>query len=123
MSFNPQTGDLLVCMNGAMTGAGTNYPRSGVGGYVGALNVSTNTIDWRLTWPAATYGSGCQSGVLSTAGGLVFTSSFGQEPFGQSTPTTAPFGGSFFAFDAKTGNSCSISKTRASSRRRLSRTR
>lgn len=102
MSFDPQTGDLVVCMNGAMTGAGTNYPTSGIGGYVGALDISTNTIAWENTWPATTYGSGCESGVLSTAGGLVFTSSFGQEPFGQST-TTAPFGGTFFAYDAATG--------------------
>jgi quinohemoprotein ethanol dehydrogenase len=101
MSFDPQTNDLYVCANGAMTGAGGSYPQTGIGGYVSALNMSTNKLDWQLVWPAEQYG-GCLSGVLSTAGGLVFTSSFGQAVFGSSL-VTQPFGGSFYAYDAKTG--------------------
>ncbi len=101
MSFDQQTGDLILCLNGAMTGAGSSYPTAGTGGFVVALNVATNTIDWKNTWSAAQYGS-CESGVLSTAGGLVFTASFGQATFGSSAPSQ-PFGGSFYAYDAKTG--------------------
>lgn len=101
MSFDPQTNDLYLCMNGALTGAGSGYPSAGVGGYVDALNVATNKLDWQLVWPAAQYGS-CESGVLTTAGGLVFTASFGQATFGVSH-VSQPFGGSLYAYDAKTG--------------------
>jgi glucose dehydrogenase len=103
MSFDPQTNDLYVCTNGQMTGAGSSYPASGIGGYVTALNVTTNTLDWQHIWPAEQYSS-CFSGVLATAGGVVFTASLGQPPRAATSGIVKQnFGGSFYAYDAITG--------------------
>jgi glucose dehydrogenase len=103
MSFNPVTNDLYVCQNGQMTGAGNPYPASGIGGYISALNVTTNKLDWQHIWPAEQYSS-CFSGTLSTAGGVMFTASLGQPPRSQTAATVkSTFGGSFYAYDAKTG--------------------
>jgi PQQ-dependent dehydrogenase (methanol/ethanol family) len=103
MSLDPQTGNLFVCANGSFYGAGGNFPTGGVAGYVSALNITTNKLAWRLDWQADKQGT-CFSGVLSTAGGLVFAGSMGQ-PAVASTAALVPnpFGGTFFAYDSKTG--------------------
>jgi len=103
MSLNPQTGDLYICANGSFFGAGGNFPVSGIGGYVAALDVATNKLDWRLDWQADKQGT-CFSGILTTAGGLVFTGSMGQPPRAVTASLVSKnFGGTFYAYDAKTG--------------------
>jgi glucose dehydrogenase len=110
MSYSPVTNDLYVCANVTwqsqenvsptsqstqyLTGGG--WTTVGESGTVTALNMSTNKIDWQKQYQANQDGA-CYSGVLSTAGGLVFTASRGQ------TDTTPGFGGTFYAYDAKTG--------------------
>jgi len=103
MSFDPSTNDLIVCANGALNGAGGMFPTLGTGGYLTALNLGTNTVDWQDTFQASTQGV-CYSGVLSTAGNVVFVGSTGQAPLVATAATVPkPFGGYFYAYDAKTG--------------------
>jgi glucose dehydrogenase len=103
MSVDPQTGDLYICANGSLYNAGGHFPTSGVSGYVSALNVTTNKLDWQNVWIASGQGT-CFSGVLSTAGGLVFTGSMGQPPLASTAALVSrTFGGTFYAYDASTG--------------------
>jgi glucose dehydrogenase len=103
MSFDPSTNDLIVCANGALNGLGGLFPTLGTGGYLTALNLGTNTVDWQDTFQASSQGV-CYSGVLSTAGNVVFVSSTGQAPLVATASTVPkPFGGYFYAYDAKTG--------------------
>ncbi len=111
MSFDPQTNDLYVCANVtwqsqenvSATSTNTQYLTGGgwttVGesGTVSALNMTTNKLDWQKQYQATSDGA-CYSGALTTAGGLVFVASRGQA---SGVPT--PFGGTFYAYDAKTG--------------------
>ena len=60
-------------------------PTQGTAGYVTALNMTTNKIDWQVEWPASV--GACRSGVLSTAGGVVFAASWGDATRG--SPTTS----------------------------------
>jgi alcohol dehydrogenase (cytochrome c)/quinohemoprotein ethanol dehydrogenase len=103
MSLDPQTGHLYVCANGALYGAGGGTPTAGVSGYISALNVATNKLDWQVVWQAGTQGT-CYGGVLSTAGGLVFAGSMGQPPRAVTAPLVSKtFGGTFYAYDATSG--------------------
>lgn len=111
MSYDPQTNDLYVCANVTfqsmentsptsstttyLTGGG--WTTSGESGTVSAINVSNNTMSWQKKYQASNNGA-CYSGVLTTAGGLAFVSSRGQ-----TSGVPKPFGGSFYAYDAKTG--------------------
>jgi len=110
MSYDPQTNDLLVCARSRIRGyenvGPTNYNittlsglTAGDVGGVSALNMSTNTIDWQVQYDGATQGP-CYSGVVSTAGGLVFSASQGNAPVAGSSTGV---GGTFYAYDAKTG--------------------
>ena len=108
MSFNPTTNDLYVCANVSYLATENASPTSqiqstiqgnpltGPGGTVSALNLTTNKLVWQKDYQAPTDGT-CYSGTLATAGGLVFSSSRGNQ--GASVPTP----GTFYAYDAKTG--------------------
>jgi quinohemoprotein ethanol dehydrogenase len=79
-------------------------PTTGTAGYVTALNMTTNKIDWQVEWPASV--GACRSGVLSTAGGVVFAASWGDATRGSPAliPLGAPpYGGWIYAYDATTG--------------------
>jgi quinohemoprotein ethanol dehydrogenase len=103
MSFNPQTGDLYICANGALQNAGGPFPTSGTSGTVSALNLSTNHLDWQHVWMADKQGP-CYSGMLSTASGVVFVVSNGQAALASSASKgVSPFPGALYAYDAKTG--------------------
>jgi quinohemoprotein ethanol dehydrogenase len=103
MSLDPKTGDLYICANGALYGAGGGAPTSGVSGTISALNVATNKLAWQNVWQADTQGT-CYSGVLSTSGGLVFAGSMGQPPRAVTAQLVSKnFGGTFYAYDAKSG--------------------
>jgi hypothetical protein len=125
-AFDPQTNSLYICAQIQSIGTENRSPVDyraqsvgtghGAGGTVTALDMGTNKITWQVTWgatptylPAANttapnppssnpYGN-CYSGVLTTGGGLVFTSS---SPFGNVSPVPA-VPGNIFAYDAKTG--------------------
>jgi len=117
-SYSPQTNYLYICaQNGVQLKELVNStsdsvstitvdPRSsavpGVGGSIVALDMATNKIVWRHDYQGVT-DSDCYSGVLSTAGGLVFTASKGNT-YQANTPGAATFGGTFYAYDAKTGS-------------------
>jgi quinohemoprotein ethanol dehydrogenase len=108
MSFDPQTNDLYVCAQVSYIATENTTPTSqvvstiqgqpltGETGTVSALNLTTNKLMWQKQYQANTDGS-CYSGTLSTAGGLVFTASKGNPGY------STPFGGTFYAYDAKTG--------------------
>jgi glucose dehydrogenase len=115
-SYDPMTHDYYVCSRMSLymleNASPTDYhllgiegePTAGTVGYVTALNVTTNKVDWQVQWPASV--GSCRSGVLSTAGGVVFASSWGDATRGD--PSTIPlgappYGGQMFAYDAKTG--------------------
>jgi glucose dehydrogenase len=103
MSVDPDTGDLYICANGALYGAGGGTPTAGISGTISALNVATNKLDWQNVWQADTQGT-CYGGVLSTAGGLVFAGSMGQPPRAVTAQLVSKtFGGTFYAYDSKTG--------------------
>jgi mono/diheme cytochrome c family protein len=117
MSFNPQTNDLYVCANVTYQSmenvsptdqshryeTGGGWTTKGESGTVSALNVATNKLAWQNVWQATTQGT-CYSGVLSTAGGLVFVGSMGQPPRAVTAQLVSKnFGGWFYAYDAKTG--------------------
>jgi quinohemoprotein ethanol dehydrogenase len=111
MSFDPATNDLYVCANVTFQSDENKSPKTqvttyqtgggwtshGESGTVTALNVTNNTLAWQVKYNAANNGA-CYSGAMSTAGGLVFVSSRGQ-----SSGVPKPFGGTFYALDAKTG--------------------
>ena len=111
MSYSPQTNDLYVCANVTFQSTenvsdtdqshkyetGGGWTTNGLSGTVSALNVSTNKLDWQKKYDASNNGA-CYSGVLSTAAGLVFVSSRGQ-----TSGVPKKFGGTFYAYDAKTG--------------------
>ena len=104
-SIDPRTGDLYICANASLFNAGHSFPTSGPAGYVAALNVAKNKLEWRVTWQANSSGACFGGGMLSTAGGLVFASSIGQP----AVLTTArfisqSFGGTFYAFAAQNGH-------------------
>ena len=118
-SFDPMTNSVYVCgnvnayggedasnssgnsvLNLSGNAAGENPSR--IISVLSSLNVSTNTINWQQNWIASSpvsatfpaYGPGaCETGVLSTAGGLVFVA--GQ---GSANP-----GSTLLAIDANTG--------------------
>jgi len=109
MSFDPQTNDMYVCTH--VTGIATrnaspaafaqSVTHSGLTGRVGSLsavNMTNNTMDWQVLYNTRNHDAQCYSGVLSTAGGLVFTA-ISSSPGG----ITGYTGGKLFAYDAKTG--------------------
>jgi len=118
MSYSPQTNDLYVCANVTMqatenrspTDYHQNYittgtvPAAGWAGSVTAVNMATNKMDWQKQWMAEKDGA-CYSGILSTAGGLVFTASKGNSTASVATLNSrgTAYGGYVYALDAKTG--------------------
>jgi glucose dehydrogenase len=78
-------------------------PTAGTVGYLTALNMSTNKVDWQVPLPVSV--GSCRSGVLSTAGGVVFAGSYGDiTRVPTSIPLNAPYNaGWLYAYDAKTG--------------------
>jgi glucose dehydrogenase len=115
MSFSPQTNDLYICAKETLVAVANRSPTdwnqltiTGTDpeftGSVTALNMATNKIDWQVKYKGATDGA-CWSGAISTAGGLVFTASQGQNDATLATLRDAgkPYGGSIYAYDAKTG--------------------
>jgi outer membrane protein assembly factor BamB len=111
-SYDPQTNYLYLCTMYSIqlketvsptdpTTLGlSSDPRAGVvpgtGGRVVALDMGTNKIAWNVNYIGNTDES-CLSGVLSTAGGLVFVPSRGN------TYVAPYFGGTLYAYDAQTG--------------------
>ena len=111
-SYDPQTGDMYVCANSAIVAEANTGPASSVllntegtlGGVVAAVNMQTNKLVWSVDWPNNA-GSICDTGAISTAGGVVFTASEGNTtvtPAAQ-TANDPPWGGVVYALDAKTG--------------------
>jgi len=121
MAYNPTTNDLYVCANVSWQSMENLTPKSqshryatgggwttvGESGTVSALNVSTNKLDWQVKYQGSNDGA-CYSGVLSTAGGLVFVSSRGQ-----TSGVPKPFGGKFYAYNAKTGKQLFMFKNKS----------
>jgi glucose dehydrogenase len=119
MSFDPQTGELYVCANVTMfatenvspadyhlqTIATGSVASGGWTGSVSALNMTTNRLDWQVRYDARNDGA-CYSGVLSTAGGLVFVASKGVStaPVPVLAGRGVAYGGTLYAYDARTGN-------------------
>ena len=111
-SYDPQTGDLYVCASEGIVAENNNSPtttaltdvKSQLGGVVAAVNMSTNKLVWKINWPNEAGGI-CDTGVISTAGGLVFTASEGNTTvFPGTQPASAPpWGGTVYALNAKTG--------------------
>jgi quinohemoprotein ethanol dehydrogenase len=119
-SYSPQTNDFYVCSTTTMIAVENRSPTDwhqltlgvqqqptyGQSGNMSAVNMGTNKMDWQVHWNADKDG-GCYSGVLSTAGGLVFVGSRGDGSRGAvaTLPAgSAPWGGYLHAYDAKTGN-------------------
>jgi glucose dehydrogenase len=118
-SYNPLTNDFLVCANTNTIAvenlSATDWhqsvistgqtPTAGQSATVSAINMGTNKMHWQINWMANKEG-GCYSGILSTAGGLVFVGSRGDTSRGPvaNLPAGAPpWGGFLYALDAKTG--------------------
>lgn len=114
MSFDPQTQNLYICSNVTWQATQNASPTSTVqrystsGGYtaagesgrVTALHMTNNKVAWQKHYQADQDGA-CYSGVLSTAGGLVFTASRGAEATG--LPPGQSNGGKVYAYNARTG--------------------
>ena len=104
MSFDPRTNDLFVCADYTFDREGGPFATAGESATISALNVSSNEARHSQdAWQANAQG-GCYSGVLSTAGGLVFVGSRGQ-PLANATAgvNVAPGKTLSLAPDAKTG--------------------
>jgi alcohol dehydrogenase (cytochrome c) len=118
MSFNPATNDLYICANVTLLAMENRsptdyhlnsitsgvYTANGWAGSVSALNLATNQLDWQAQYQANKDGA-CYSGVLSTAGGVVFAASRGRADQSAATLSAQgiPYGGYLNAYDAKTG--------------------
>ena len=122
-AFNPNTNDEYVCVTNGAGGSlgavpakelkltlgsayegddfGAGSPTVANTGKVVAMNVTTNTIAWQAKWPQP-----CYSGVMTTAGGVVFA---GQSDFAArkavpgKSPTEKASSPVLTAFDAATG--------------------
>jgi quinohemoprotein ethanol dehydrogenase len=116
MSYNPLTNNLQVCANNTMIAYANTAPNdwhqlsisadlNSAIGVVSAVNMSSNTMSWQNTWPTSI--GRCYSGTMPTAGGLVFAAARGDSTRGGvgTLPVgAAPWGGTLYAFDAKTGS-------------------
>jgi glucose dehydrogenase len=133
MSYDPLTNEQYVCANNEFTAQENRSPvdwnKSSVSGpiisvWLNAVKMSDNTMAWQDRFKGATYvngvltggtntgftqgtwSKGCYGGVMSTAGNLVFTDSWGDNTRGavSSLPAGAtPYGGTVAAFNATTG--------------------
>jgi len=111
MSYDPNAHLLYVCANVTYQSTENKGPKTqettyltgggwtthGLSGTVSALDVTTNKLAWQVRYNAKNNGA-CYSGGLSTASGLLFMSSRGQ-----TSGVPKPFGGTLYAYDAKTG--------------------
>jgi quinohemoprotein ethanol dehydrogenase len=117
MSYDPLTNDLYVCSDNNLTSqenlSSTDFHVSQIGGSqaagwtgaVSALNMSTNKLDWQVKYQAAGNGL-CYSGVVSTAGNLVFAASKADSTLSVAAHIAAGhtnYGGTLYAYNAKTG--------------------
>jgi glucose dehydrogenase len=112
MSYSPLTNMLYICSQTeylavSLVAAGSPQQQSissgprgaavpGEGGAVTAIDMGTNTIAWKKSYQGST-DRDCYTGVLSTAGNLVFVPSNGN------TYTAPFFGGKLYAYNARTG--------------------
>jgi glucose dehydrogenase len=133
MSYDPMTNDQYVCANNQFTAqenvSSTDWHKNSISGpiisvWLSAVNMSNNTFEWQDRFNGATYvngvltggtnagftqgtwSKGCYGGVLSTAGNVVFTDSWGDSSRGtvSTLPASAyPYGGTVAAFNATTG--------------------
>jgi len=111
-SYDPLTGDMYVCANDGIVAEANISPESTaltntegtLGGVVAAVNMSTNKLMWSVQWPNDA-GSICDTGAVSTAGGLVFTASEGNTTVTPAVETSSdpPWGGVVYALSATTG--------------------
>jgi len=114
-AFSPQTNDMYICSKNQYIAVANRSPTdwnqltiTGIdpeyAGSVSALNMSTNKMDWQIIYKGDQDGA-CWSGVIATAGGLVFTASQGRNDATLATlrAAGAPYGGHIYAYDAKTG--------------------
>jgi quinohemoprotein ethanol dehydrogenase len=117
MSYDPQTNDLYVCARQVLHGfenksatdptqltISANPPAAGQAGTVSALNMSTNKLDWQVSYQAHPDGR-CFSGTFTTASGLLFTASYGDtsDSVANFQAKGVPYGGHIYAYDAKNG--------------------
>jgi glucose dehydrogenase len=131
-SYSPLTNDFYPCSYNTYTAleniSPTDWHVSSIGGgilsvWLSAVNMSTNTMAWQHKFdashytglgskrvdgvnpglPDGTWSGGCQTGVMSTGGNLVFVSSKGNTNCG-CVLTTPSAGGVFMAFNATTGD-------------------
>jgi quinohemoprotein ethanol dehydrogenase len=113
-SYDPSTNDIYICQYGnSLQVTANKSPVSTVfktvrGSYttwtggVAALNASTNKMDWFVRYNQNPDGT-CNTGTMSTAGGLVFAGSTGDASLANTLPAGTATGGFIYAFDAKTG--------------------
>lgn len=114
-AFSPQTNDLYVCAKNTLVAVANRSPTdwnqltiTGIDpeftGSVTALNMGTNKVDWQVIYKGAKDGA-CWSGIIATAGGLVFAASQGRADATLATLRAAgtPYGGFVYAYDSKTG--------------------
>ena len=119
MEYDPLTNDVYTCTNTTMEAYALKSPTdptiivvdggsissAGQTGQITAVNMSTNTVDWRQDYFAQKDGA-CYSGGVTTAGGLLFLASKGNStgPNGISTDAqNTSYGGYIYAYDAKSG--------------------
>jgi glucose dehydrogenase len=133
MSYDPLTNNEYICANVQFTAqenvSSTDWHKNSISGalisvWLNAVHMSDNTMSWQDRFTGATYvngaltggtnpgftqgtwSKGCYGGVMSTAGNLVFTDSWGDSSRGSVTSLPAgsyPYGGTVSAFNATTG--------------------
>jgi glucose dehydrogenase len=133
MSYDPLTNNQYICANNQFTAqenvSPTDWHKNSISGpiisvWLSAVDMSNNTFSWQDRFNGATYvngvltggtnpgytqgtwSKGCYGGVISTAGNLVFTDSWGDSSRGAVASLPAgsyPYGGTVSAFNATTG--------------------
>jgi glucose dehydrogenase len=133
MSFDPLTENQYICANNEFTAqenlSPTNWNKNSISGpiiqvWLDAVNMTNNTMTWQDRFNGATYvngvltggtntgftqgtwSKGCYGGVMTTAGNVLFTDSWGDSSRGSATALPAgsyPYGGTLAAFNATTG--------------------
>ena len=133
-SYSPMTNDYYVCAQNSLNAqenvSPTDWHRNGIGGpttsvWISAVNMANNTMDWQDRFWGATYvngvltagvnkgftdgtwSMGCDGGIITTGGNLLFIASWGDSSQGSTTglslATARNWGGTLAAFNATTG--------------------
>jgi glucose dehydrogenase len=132
-SYSPLTNNYYVCAQNSLSAqenvSPTDWHRSSIGGpttsvWLSAVNMANNTMSWQDRFWGATYvngvltggvnpgftqgawSHGCDGGIFTTAGNLLFIDAWSDTSRGSTTNFTnadRPWGGTLAAFNATTG--------------------